>query len=182
MKRILALMLAMSDEKVLLIDADVRKGRVAGYFRKHSKPGLTDYLAGQATLEEVVQESGIKENLSFIPCGARSPRPYEILESEEMKALLAKLKEEYDYIIIDTPPILLLPDALALVSEVDGTVEVCRHRESIVSEISKTLGTLSFAKAKVLGVVVNDFYTRDKKAAGYDSYSYSYYDYELESD
>lgn len=166
----LALTLSRSQEKVLLIDADVRKGRVAIYFKEQAKPGLTDYLAGQATLEEVTRASKISENLFYIPCGSRTPRPYELIESGEMKRLIGAVKEKYDYIVIDTPPALMIPDALALVKEVDGTIVVCRHRESIVSEISKTIGTLTFAQAKILGVVVNDFYSKEKRSSAYGEY------------
>ncbi|MBQ8685918.1 MAG: CpsD/CapB family tyrosine-protein kinase [Clostridia bacterium] len=171
----IALTYAMSNAKIVLVDADVRKGRVARYFRKKSAPGLTDCLAGQVTLEEVTHKLPENENFSYITCGTHSPRPYELLESEEMKALLNKLKETYDYIIIDTPPVLLIPDALALVPEVDGTVVVCRHEVSFVSDIAKTLNTLSFAKANVLGVVVNDYTSAEKKGGYYGKYYYYEY-------
>ncbi len=170
-----ALTYALSDAKVILIDADVRKGRVARYFHKKSTPGLTDCLAGQATLEEITHKLPENEHFSYITCGTHSPRPYELLESDEMKALLRTLKEEYDYIIIDTPPVLLIPDALALVPEVDGTVVVCRHEVSFISDIAKTLNTLAFAKANVLGVVVNDYTSQERKKYGYSKYYYYEY-------
>ncbi|MBQ8291022.1 MAG: CpsD/CapB family tyrosine-protein kinase [Clostridia bacterium] len=153
----LALMCAISDTRVILVDADVRKGRVGRYFKKKSVPGLTDCLAGQKTLEEVTYHDTTNGNFSYITRGTRSPRPYELLESEEMRKLLQQLKKEYDYVIIDTPPVPALSDALALASQVDGTVVVCRHRHTNVGEIAKTLNTLNYAKANVLGVVVNDY-------------------------
>ena len=82
----LALMFALSDAKVILIDADIRKGRVAKYFKRKSTPGLSDYLSGQNTLDEVIHVSPVNENLSYITCGTHSPKPYELLESNEMKA------------------------------------------------------------------------------------------------
>lgn len=166
----LGLMHALSDSKVLLVDADVRKGRVARYFKQRPAPGLSDCLSGQATLDEVTRKSPINDNFFYIGCGTHSPRPYELLESGEMKKLLAELKTKYDYIIIDTPPLLTLSDALALVPEVDGTVLVCRHEVSFVSDIAKTLNTLNFAKANVLGVVVNDYATAEGER-------YKYYEY-----
>ena len=176
----LALMFALSDAKVLLIDADIRKGRVAKYFKRKSTPGLSDYLSGQNTLDEVVHHSHINENLSYITCGTHSPKPYELLESEEMKNLIEELRTQYDYIIIDTPPVLLISDALALTGITDGTVLVCRHQVSYVSDIARALNSLSFAKANVLGVVVNDYkasantkhYGGYKKYYYYSSYSY----------
>ncbi len=175
----LALMFAMSEAKVVLVDADVRKGRIAKFFKTPSTPGLADYLSGLASLNEVVQKYSQNENFSFITCGTRSPRPYELLESDEMKNLLTELKKQYDYIIIDTPPLLLVSDALAITSQADGTVLVCRHQVSYLSDISKTLNTLSFAKANVLGFVVNDFNMR--QTSSYDSNRYKYYSYCYES-
>lgn len=176
----LALMFALSDAKVVLLDADIRKGRVAKYFNCKSAPGLSDYLSGQNTLDEVIHSSHVNDNLSFISCGTHSPKPYELLESEEMKNLLDELRKRYDYIIIDTPPVLLLSDALALATVTDGTVVVCRHQVSYISDIERALNTLSFAKANVLGVVVNDYkalptgksYGGYKKYYYYNSYSY----------
>ena len=176
----LALMFALSYAKVILIDADIRKGRVAKYFNKRSTPGLSDYLSGQNTLEEVVHHSHKHENLSFITCGTHSPKPYELLESDEMKNLIEELRKEYDYIIIDTPPILLISDALAVAPFTDGVALVCRHQVSYVSDITRALNSLNFAHANVLGVIVNDYkapkigkiYGGYKKYYYYNSYSY----------
>ena len=178
----LALMFAVSDAKVVLVDADIRKGRIAKYFKRKSAPGLSDCLSGQATLEEVIHNSHINENLSYITCGTHSPRPYELLESEEMKKLVQELRTRFDYVIIDTPPVLLISDALALSPSTDGTVLVCRHQVSYISDIERALNTLEFAKAKVLGVVVNDYkapkvskiYGGYKKYYYYSSYRYGY--------
>ncbi len=176
----LALMFALSDAKVILIDADIRKGRVAKYFKCRTVPGLSDYLSGQNSLDEVIHHSHMNENLSYITCGTHSPKPYELLESEEMQKLLDDLKKRYDYIIIDTPPILLISDALAIAPFTDGVALVCRHQVSFVSDIAKALNTLKFSKANVLGVIVNDykepkqgkFYGGYKKYYYYNSYSY----------
>ncbi len=174
----LALMFAISDAKVVLIDADIRKGRVAKYFKCKSAPGLSDYLSGQNTLEEVIHHSHVNGNLSYITCGTHSPKPYELLESEEMKKLLEELRTQYDYIIIDTPPVLLLSDALALATVTDGTVLVCRHQVSYMSDIQKALDALKFAKANVLGVVVNDYKApKTKTYGGYKKYYYYSYSY-----
>jgi capsular exopolysaccharide synthesis family protein len=178
----LALMFAQSDAKVVLVDADIRKGRVAKYFKCKSAPGLSDCLSGQNTLDDVVHVSHVNENLSYITCGTHSPRPYELLESEEMHRLLEELRAKYDYVIIDTPPVLLLSDALALSPIVDGAVLVCRHQVSYVSDIERALETLKFSKANVLGVVINDYkalptqgyYGGYKKYYYYNSYGYGY--------
>lgn len=170
----LALMFALSNAKVVLVDADIRKGRVAKYFKQKSVPGLSDCLSGQASPEEVIHHSGVNENLSYIACGTHSPKPYELLESEEMKNLLQALRAQFDYVIIDTPPVLLLSDALALAPQTDGAVLVCRHQVSYISDIERALETLRFAKANILGVVVNDYKTMQTKNyyGGYKKYYY----------
>ncbi|MBO5362876.1 MAG: CpsD/CapB family tyrosine-protein kinase [Clostridia bacterium] len=172
----LALMFAMSDAKVVLIDADIRKGRIAKYFKTKSNPGLSDYLSGLVNLDEILHTSEINENLSYIPCGTHSPKPYELLESEKMTQLLEELKTKFDYIVIDTPPILLVSDSLAVAPKTDGTVLVCRHNLSYVSDMERSLSTLSFAKANVLGIVVNDYHNTQGKGYGYGSY-HGYYHY-----
>lgn len=174
----LALMFAISNAKVLLMDADIRKGRVAKYFNEKPAPGLCDFLSGQKTLNEIVHVSPVNENLSFITCGTRSPKPYELLESEEMHSLLQELRSQYDYIIIDTPPVLLLSDALALSDAVDGAVLVCRHQVSYISDIERSLETLRFSKVNILGVIINDYkVTKSDSYGSYQNYEHKKYYY-----
>ncbi len=175
----LALMFALSDAKVVVIDADIRRGRVGKFFKQKREPGLSNYLSGQVSLQRMLYRSKINQNLSYITCGTHSPRPYELLESQEMANLIEELRSEYDYVIIDTPPILLVSDALAFTHLTDGAVLVCRHMESNLNDIQKAVKTLEFAKANILGVVVNDFKGNPNKKYGYSyrgygSYKYSY--------
>ena len=177
----LAFMFAQSDAKVLLLDADIRKGRVAKYFKRKSSPGLSDCLSGQNTLDEIIYQSEINENLSYITCGTHAPRPYELLESEEMKKILSELSQRFDYIIIDTPPILMVSDALAVAPSTDGCILVSRHQVSYLSDIERAISTLKFSKANFLGVVVNDYKALKTSIQGsykkyyyYNSYGYGY--------
>ncbi|MBQ8320453.1 MAG: CpsD/CapB family tyrosine-protein kinase [Clostridia bacterium] len=171
----LSLMFAQSDAKVVLVDADIRKGRIAKYFNKKSEPGLSDLLSGHATLDEVLHQSQINENLYIIPCGTHSPKPYELLESDAMKAVNEQLKERFDYVFFDTPPVLVVSDALALAPSMEGTILVTRHLVSYVSDIARSLNTLRFAKANVLGIIVNDYHVKeDKSYGGYKKYGYGY--------
>ena len=177
----LALMFAMSDAKVVLIDADIRKGRIAKYFKHKSAPGLSDYLSGLVSLDEVLHHSHVNDNLYFISCGTHSPKPYELLESEKMTLLLEELRTKFDYVVIDTPPVLVVSDAMAVAPKTDGTVLICRHNLSYVSDMQRSLATLDFAKANVLGIVVNDYHAPQGKLYGnyrgyynYSKYSYGY--------
>ncbi len=173
----LALMFAQSDAKVVLVDADIRKGRINRYFHVKSECGLSDCLSGQKTLDEVTHQSKVNPNLSVITCGTRSPKPYELLESNEMKNLLEELRAKYDYILIDTPPVLVISDALVLTPITDGTVLVCRHQVSYVSDISRAINTLQFAKTNILGVVVNGYKASAIDKIGGNYKHYYYYDY-----
>lgn len=177
----LALMFANSDAKILLIDADIRKGRIHKYFQAKSTPGLSDYLSGLVSMEDILHVSNINENLSFISCGTHSPKPYELLESEKMSQFLEQLRSEFDYIIIDTPPVLLVSDAVAVAPKTDGVVLVCRHNLSYVSDLERSISMLNFAKANILGLVVNDYHAPQGKIYGgyhgyyhYTKYSYAY--------
>ena len=174
----LALMFAFSDAKVVLVDADIRKGRISRFFHRKSSPGLADYLTGQISLADVTHKYKENENLSYITCGTHAPRPYELLESEEMTHFIEELKKQYDYVIIDTPPLLVVSDAIALATQADGTVVVTRYEMSYLNDIGKTLEKLSFAKANVLGVVVNDYTVNEKLSYHSDRYKYYAYCYD----
>lgn len=156
----LAMMFAQTDAKVVLVDCDLRSGNVAKYYKAENTPGLTEFISGQNTLEEVTRKPLENENFSYISCGTTPPRPYEILESKQLSSLLEELKKAYDYVIIDTSSVLSASDALVLAKTADGTVLVCRHYSSQVKDVAKALNALTFVKANVLGVVVNDYAKR----------------------
>ena len=181
----LATMFAMSSNaKVIVVDSDIRKGMVCRYFKKANEKGLSNYLSGCASLEEVTKNSGVYENLDFISCGSLSPRPYELLESEAMKELDKILREKYDYVIYDTAPILLFSDAVAVAQNADGVAIVCRHMTSYENDLEKTINTLKFAELNILGVIVNDYKSNDKQMRGDSNYyhsSYGYYGRETEN-
>ena len=173
----LGLMFAMSSKaKVSVVDTDIRKGRVANFFNQKSTEGVSDYLSGQFSLDEVIRKTQ-EPNLDYITCGTTSPRPYELLESDVMKELDSQLRERYDYVIYDTSPLLLVSDALAIAPVTDGTVLVCRHLVSYTSDISKTLDILKFSKVNVLGVIVNDYQTQNGKKKNKSYYQYENYGY-----
>lgn len=174
----ISLMFAMSDAKVVLVDADIRKGRIAKFFKLKRSPGLSDYLSGLAPLEEVLHPSGVNDNLYVISCGTQSPKPYELLESDKMTSLLDELKKQFDYVIIDTPPVLVVSDALAVAPKTDGAVLICRHNISYISDVQRSLSALQFAKVNVLGVVVNDHQApKGKLYDNHNYYNYSKYSY-----
>lgn len=173
----LAISLAQADQRVLLIDGDLRKPKVHHYFSIPNAPGLTNYLsdavnskAKNADLFDTVHPTEIA-NLSIITSGSIPPNPAEILGSEPMAEFLKEISRHYDYIIVDTPPINLVSDALPVIRESDGIIVVVKSNSSTHPELQKTLEALKFIDAKILGFVVNFV---ESKGSRYGKYRYGY--------
>ena len=168
----LAIVMAQSGEKTLLIDADLRKPRIGKIFDIQEKEGLTEILAGNKTSDEVVHKTDI-ENLTVIVCGAIPPNPSELLGSKKMDILLKELEAKYDRIIIDTAPVLAVTDSVVLSSKVDGTIVVIRAGETNRNAVLKTKEVLQSVNASnLIGVVLNMV---DISKNGTHHYYYNYY-------
>ncbi|MCM1114305.1 MAG: CpsD/CapB family tyrosine-protein kinase [Clostridium sp.] len=176
----LAVTIAQADQRVLLIDGDLRRPQVHRYFSVSNAPGLTDYLSDcisgkkRTDLFSVIHPTEY-ENLSILCSGSIPPNPAELLGSELMSEFLQYISKSYDYIVIDTPPINVVSDALPLIREADGIVLVVRQNQTTHPELQKTLKSLEFIDAKILGFLVNfveSKATRYKKT--YNDYGYSY--------
>ena len=169
----LAITLSETGDKVLLIDADMRKPMIHKYFNLESRKGLSNLISGMCGVEESVQKVKDYPNLSIITAGAIPPNPSELLGSESMRSLLERFEKQYNYIIIDTPPINVVSDTLSIVNEVDGVAFVIRCGRSTYPEVTRALETLKFANANILGAIIND--DENGSRGYYDSYSYKYY-------
>jgi capsular exopolysaccharide synthesis family protein len=148
----LAQSFALNNRSTVLIDCDLRKPRIHSIFDLNLQPGLSNYLSGSATVEEILQESGIP-NLIIITGGTRPPSPTNLLNSEAFKDLIAKLRERYSHIIIDTPPVLGFADARFVSMQVDGVLLVTRYNST-----HKSAGRMAhqlLSQAPMLGVVLN---------------------------
>lgn len=151
----LGITLAQTGAKVLLIDCDLRKPLIHRCFARTGEPGLSDLLAGiKEDPFEVIQSTDY-ENLSILCAGTLPPNPAELLGSERMAELMIKLSQEYEYILIDTPPINLVSDALTLLSLADGVILVVRQMRTSHPEVFNALNSLNFANTKILGVILN---------------------------
>ena len=179
----LAISISQADQRVLLIDGDLRKPKVHHYFSIPNAPGLTNYLgasvnsraAQKVDLFSIIHPTEYK-NLCVITSGSIPPNPGEMLGSEPMADFLKEVSERFDYIIIDTPPINVVSDALPVIRESDGVVMVVRANASTHPELQKALDALKFIDAKILGFVVN--YESEKRSKyGYYKYGYSDYTY-----
>jgi capsular exopolysaccharide synthesis family protein len=168
----LALSLAESTERVLLVDADLRKPSIADYTGLDGSVGLTSILLGSTTIDEAVQPWGAP-GLDILVAGTIPPNPNQLLASDSMRATLAELKKRYDFVVIDTSPLIPVTDPLWLVHETDGAIVVARNKRTKRPQLSKALATLGSVGARVLGVVANDvkrnekitYYTESEKPA-----------------
>lgn len=151
----LATVYAQQGLKVLLIDADLRKPTGHYTFRLENHIGLTNVLTRQSTLAQAVQESEIP-HLSVLTSGPIPPNPSELLASAQMAELLKEMREQFDMIIFDTPPILAVADAQILANQVDGTILVVSSGKTEKDAALKSKELLSNAQGKLLGVVLNN--------------------------
>ncbi len=175
----LAITFAQTDSKVLVIDADLRRPRVHQYMGEKNTEGLADLLAGFAELSDVIHFSSMM-NIDYISAGHIPPNPSELLESSKMQEILEELGQVYDYIIIDTPPVSVVADALIIAKLVSGMLIVVRQKQTPHDWLKKTISSLQFAEAKILGFLLNESatvkkrYGRKYKYGSRYSYGYGY--------
>jgi len=169
----LAALLAESGKRVLLIDADLRRGRLAQYLGRSSHGGLTELLTGQTDFEMAARETGV-HGLHFIGSGAHPPNPSEILTSARFASLLQAFEKQFDLVIVDTPPLLAVPDAAVIASLAGSTVLVMRSGAHSEKNIADSLKKLKRAHARVVGGVLNAMPARSGGRKGTYDYAYAY--------
>jgi tyrosine-protein kinase Etk/Wzc len=167
----LAVVLAQGANKTLLIDADLRRPVLHSVFRKHKHPGFTDAVVTAKPESEIIHPTGI-ENLDIITCGTIPPSPADILNSKATTELLERLKNNYDFIIIDTPPTLVAADTAILASKTDGVVLTVRANKTTREALAHTQKVLMAAGAKFIGGVINCL-KAPKRYGYYYNYKYS---------
>lgn len=163
----LGIVMAQAGKKVLIIDCDFRNPTQHKIFKVRNK-GVSDCIATGGKFEDFRQGTG-QEGLDLFASGPVAPNPSELLTSEKMKTLLNELKESYDYILIDTPPVLPVTDAAAMSAQVDGVVLVVASGQNKPEEVQLAKRRLEQAKAPLLGCVLNK-----AKISGSSSYGYYY--------
>ncbi len=169
----LATIMAASGSKVVLVGLDLRKPRIVEDFNISNDIGCSSYLSGNASLDEVILPSGL-ENLSILPSGPTPPNPSELIMSIRMKEMIEGLKERFDRIIIDSPPVGLVSDGLVIANHADATLFLVRDGVTRKSHISSVDELYRNGKLKHLGIVFNAV---KKRSAGYgydSSYGYGY--------
>ena len=173
----LAVVLAQSGKKVLIIDADMRKGHLQTPFGLKWNNGLSDYLSGHLNLEQVTKPTRV-ENLNVITRGQIPPNPSELLMHSNFSKLVEEVSAAYDIIIIDTPPILAVTDPAIVSAHVGTTLLVTRFGQNHLREIELTRNRFEQNGTDVRGVVFNGVVKKASNAYGY----YGYYNYEYKSD
>ncbi|MCX6082312.1 MAG: polysaccharide biosynthesis tyrosine autokinase [Chloroflexi bacterium] len=168
----LAVVLAQGEKKSVLIDADMRRPTVHEKFGLMNRMGLSSlFVRSLENIPAAIQSASVA-GLAIITSGSLPPNPAELLTSRRMKDILDRLNQEYDLIVIDTPPVLTVTDAVALAPELDGVIIVARPGMTKLSALRQTLEQLQTVGARVLGVVLNQVDPRSRK---YGYYYHRYY-------
>jgi capsular exopolysaccharide synthesis family protein len=164
----LALSFAGTEERVLLIDADLRRPTLHQHFAIHKTPGLSDLIVGKAQASEAVQVTRFK-GLHILPCGYIPPNPAELLGSNNMRSALAAFRKHYDWVLVDTAPILAMADTPVVCPFTDGLVLVVAAESTTRPSIQRSIDQVQSVGGKLVGVVLN------KVNIKRNSYYYSQY-------
>ncbi len=164
-----AIVLSQNGSRVLLVDADMRRPSVHRVFGINSRVGLSTLLAGSSSFEDSTLTSSEVPNLTVLPAGPPPPQPAELLHSETMKRLLAQWREQYDHIVIDSPPALSVTDAVLLSVQADSVVLVIRAASTRKAALQRACDLLGQVNAQVMGFVMNGV---DVNAADFDNCYY----------
>ena len=167
----LSITLGFASSKTLLVDADMRRGQLHKRFGIKNDFGLAEHIQDGLPLEKVIHKTNF-ENLDFIPCGQYPSQPGELLMSERFRESIATLRQKYDFVIFDSPPILLTDDAASFATRADAVLFVVRAGYTRMRQVRTSLEALNRRGVNVYGLIVNFI---DHREPGY--YSYRYYDY-----
>lgn len=171
----LAITMANSGRRVLLVDTDLRRPRIHKAFNVVSPGGVTSILAGEVSIDDSVQSSMV-ENLSILPCGPIPPNPSELLHTAKFGKLMGDLKEKFDLVIFDSPPVGVVIDAAIIGPQVDGAIIVAESGRTSRDALAHALRQMRDVGTNVLGCVLNDVDLAKHGAyGGYYYYSGGYY-------
>ena len=172
---------AQAGQKVCIVDADLRKGYLRRYFGvEKGTPGLAEFLAKEKTLDEVLIQGPI-EGLSLISSGRYPPNPSELLMRAEFENLLLTLNEQFDLIIVDSPPVLAVTDPVVIGRFTGTTIIIARHMETMLGEVEAVRRMFEIAGVKVTGAILNGYKASEGGTYG-SQYQYSSYRYSYKSD
>lgn len=170
----LAIAIALSGRRVLLIDANFRRAGLPRIFPKMKAEGLSNILIGQGSLEDYATQTSVP-GLDVLSAGPVPPNPAELLGSSYLRDVIVDARSRYDQVIFDGPPVLLVSDAMVLAGSVDGCLLVCQYRQTSRGALQRTQASLGAINARIFGAVLNMVQTR---AGGYFRKAYrEFYEY-----
>lgn len=175
----LAVSIAQSGKKTLLVDADLRRPTIHYLMGINSEVGFAQVLSGDADPQEAILETSIP-GLYVMPCGEKPGNPAELLTSLKLAEALDVLREEFDFVIIDSPPLLAVTDPVAVAARADGTIMAIRIKKNVKVSAERAVKVLNTVNANIVGVVVNGVGSSTGAAgnySGYGGYGAPYYQY-----
>jgi capsular exopolysaccharide synthesis family protein len=175
-----AIVFAQMGVRVLVIDGDLRRPRCHKILGIENGVGLTEHLAGQIDLAKIVQPTKV-DKLFAITSGAVSPNPAELLGSNKMRETIDDLREQFEFIFIDSSPLLAVSDAILIATMVDGVLLVVDGQKTPKQDVRNARLRLNNARTKLLGVLLNRINTREGSYAGYYGHYHDYYHEDKES-
>jgi tyrosine-protein kinase Etk/Wzc len=174
----LAAVLAAAGKRVLLVDADLRKGYLNQYFGKQRTSGLSDLLIETATIDDVIHRD-VTAGLDFVSTGVLPPNSADLVQSDRMARLLEQFSERYDLVIVDTPPVLAVSDTANIASHCATVFLVARFKRTTIGELLETTKQLEQANVTVKGVIFNGLDAKGLRyGSKYGQYRYVAYEYE----
>ena len=176
----LAIAFAQLRKRTLLMDADLRKPVMHNVFGQTRGPGLSEYLIGGIEDFNTIIRPTKVENLCIVTAGSLPPNPSELLGSSRMSELIDQLEQEWDMILIDSPPVVAVTDASMISSEIDAVALVVKAGQTDRAAVDRALDTIKNVKAPMIGVILNG--ANPETLAGKYSYYYSYYNYYYHSE
>lgn len=168
----LASVFALSEKKTVLVGLDLRKPKIFGDFNINNSKGVVNYLINESDIDDIIQKTEF-EYLDVIPSGPIPPNPSELLISEKLDELIESLKERYDYIILDSPPLGLVSDSLELIKHVDATLYMARYNYTHKNMFTFVNEKYKTGEVKHISIVLNDYEAKSGRGFGY-GYGYGY--------
>lgn len=165
----LAIALAQSGKRVLVVDTDLRRPRIHRVFNLDTTIGITSVLMGEMTLEAAIQSTNIP-NLFILCCGPIPPAPSELLHTAKFRELIARTGRDFDRVLFDSPPLGAVTDAAVIAPQVDGAIVICKTNSTTRDSLKSAMRQLNDVSARVLGVVMNEIDLTNQR----DRYGYYY--------
>lgn len=169
----LAIAFSQLGDKVLIVDADMRRASLHKKLKLENKTGLSNVLAGFISADEAIHP--INDNLDALTAGQLPPNPSELLGSARFKEFMAEISEKYSYVIIDTPPVNIVSDTLLIAPQTAGMVLVVRDEFTYNDAIKRALSAIEFANINILGAILNGAHPKESRRYHYRKYGYKKY-------